>query len=125
ACCALGCLPPATPHRLSGFCRRLSIPALATPQARPYAWPMAIHSLAEFRAAIAPGKRLLGLDVGEKTIGVAIADSGFSVATPVETIRRTRFAADAERLRALIAERGIGGLRVRLPLHIDRSDGPR
>jgi len=86
---------------------------------------MAIHSLAEFRAAVAPGKRLLGLDVGDKTIGIAISDSGFSVATPVETIRRTKFATDTERLRALIAERGIGGLVIGLPVNMDGSEGPR
>ena len=101
------------------------MPALATPQARPYACAMAIHSLAEFRAAVAPGRRLLGLDVGEKTIGIAISDSGFSVATPVETIRRTKFAADAERLRGLIAERGIGGIVIGLPVNMDGSEGPR
>jgi putative holliday junction resolvase len=86
---------------------------------------MAVHTLADFRAAIAPGKRLLGLDVGEKTIGIAIADSGISVATPVETIRRTKFAADAERLRALIADRAIGGLVIGLPVNMDGSEGPR
>jgi putative holliday junction resolvase len=86
---------------------------------------MAVHALADFRAAIAPGKRLLGLDVGDKTIGIAVADSGFSVATPVETIRRTKFAADAERLRQLIAERGVGGLVIGLPINMDGSEGPR
>jgi putative Holliday junction resolvase len=86
---------------------------------------MAVHALADFRAAIAPGKRLLGLDVGDKTIGIAVADSGFSVATPVETIRRTKFAADAERLRQLIAERGGGGRGIGRALHMVGSAGPR
>jgi len=86
---------------------------------------MAVLSLDDFRAAIAPGKRLLGLDLGEKTIGIAIADSGFSVATPVETIRRSKFTADAERLRGLIAARDVGGLIIGLPINMDGSEGPR
>jgi putative Holliday junction resolvase len=86
---------------------------------------MAVLSLDDLRAAVAPGKRLLGLDVGEKTIGIAISDSGFSVATPVETIRRTKFAADVARLAALIAGRNVGGLVIGLPVNMDGSEGPR
>jgi len=86
---------------------------------------MAVLSLDDFAAAVVPGKRLLGLDVGEKTIGVAVADSGFSVATPVETVRRGKFAADAERLRRLIADRDVGGLVIGLPINMDGSEGPR
>jgi putative Holliday junction resolvase len=92
---------------------------------RAYACRMAVLSLDDLRAAVAPGKRLLGLDVGEKTIGIAISDSGFSVATPVETIRRTKFAADVARLAALIAGRNVGGLVIGLPVNMDGSEGPR
>lgn len=80
---------------------------------------------AEFRAALPGGGRLLGLDVGTKTIGIAISDSGFAIASPVETIRRTKFAADAERLRQLIAGREVGGLVIGLPINMDGSEGPR
>src|SRR5262249_60492632 len=86
---------------------------------------MAILALTELRGALAPRQRLLGLDVGEKTIGLAISDSDFRVATPVDTIRRTKFAADAARLAQLIEERGVGGLIVGLPINMDGSEGPR
>ena len=86
---------------------------------------MPILALAELRSALAPRQRLLGLDVGEKTIGLAISDSDFKVAAPVETIRRTKFAADAARLAQLIGERGIGGLIIGLPVNMDGTEGPR
>jgi putative Holliday junction resolvase len=86
---------------------------------------MPILALADLRSALAPRQRLLGLDVGEKTIGLAISDSDFKVAAAVETIRRTKFAADAARLAQLIAERGIGGLIIGLPVNMDGSEGPR
>ena len=86
---------------------------------------MPILPLAELRSALAPRQRLLGLDLGTKTIGVAISDSDFKVATPVETIRRTKFAADAARLAQLIAQREIGGLVIGLPVNMDGSEGPR
>lgn len=72
-----------------------------------------------------PRGRLLGLDVGEKTIGIAVSDSGRSIASPVETIARGKVAADATRLKALIAERGAVGLVVGLPVNMDGSEGPR
>jgi len=86
---------------------------------------MPILTLADLRRALAPRQRLLGLDVGEKTIGLAISDSDFKVAAAVETIRRTKFAADAARLAQLVAERGIGGLVIGLPVNMDGSEGPR
>jgi putative pre-16S rRNA nuclease len=86
---------------------------------------MPILALAALRSALAPRQRLLGLDVGEKTIGLAISDSDFRVAAPVDTIQRTKFAADATRLAQLIAEREIGGLVIGLPINMDGSEGPR
>lgn len=68
---------------------------------------------------------LFGLDLGEKTIGVAVCDPARMVATPVETIRRKKFTADAERLAALAAERTIIGVIIGLPLNMDGSEGPR
>lgn len=67
---------------------------------------------------------LFGLDLGEKTIGVAVCDPGRMVATPVETIRRKKFTADAERLAALAAQRGVVGIIMGLPLNMDGTEGP-
>ncbi|MAW82369.1 MAG: Holliday junction resolvase RuvX [Parvularcula sp.] len=67
---------------------------------------------------------LFGLDIGEKTIGVAVCDPARIVATPVETIRRKKFTADAERLAALAAERKIAGIIIGLPLNMDGTEGP-
>ena len=75
-------------------------------------------------AALAPGTRLLGLDLGEKTIGLALSDRLLTVATPMETLKRGKFAADAARLDNIISEQRVGGLVVGLPLNLDGSDGP-
>src|ERR1700742_183882 len=74
--------------------------------------------------ALAPGMRLLGLDLGEKTIGLALSDRLLTVATPMQTLKRGKFAADAARLDIIISEQGVGGLVVGLPLNMDGSDGP-
>src|ERR1700748_3995111 len=71
-----------------------------------------------------PGQRLLGLDLGEKTIGLALSDTSLSIATPMETLKRGKFAADTARLDIIISAQGIGGLVVGLPLNMDGSDGP-
>jgi putative Holliday junction resolvase len=76
------------------------------------------------RLALLVGARLLGLDLGEKTIGVALSDRLLTVATPMETLKRGKFAADAARLDIIISEQGVGGLVVGLPLNMDGSDGP-
>jgi putative Holliday junction resolvase len=79
----------------------------------------------EFLAALPDGGKLAGLDVGTKTIGLAICDSGWHFAGPTETIRRTKFTKDLEALRAFIGREGIVGLVVGLPLNMDGSDSPR
>lgn len=71
------------------------------------------------------GRALMGLDPGTKTIGVAISDPGWTVASPLETIRRTKFTQDAERLEALIEERAVGGVVIGLPVNMDGGEGPR
>ncbi len=86
---------------------------------------MAVVDLMNLKAALARGGRLLGLDVGSKTIGLAISDSRLSVASPLTTIRRAKFAADAKAISQIIAERGIGGLVIGLPIAMDGSEGPR
>jgi putative pre-16S rRNA nuclease len=86
--------------------------------------PMALVDLPALKAAIGPGQRLLGLDLGEKTIGLALSDTSLSVATPLKTLKRGKFASDAAALRILIAEHAIGGLIVGLPLNMDGREGP-
>lgn len=76
------------------------------------------------RLALEAGKRLLGLDLGEKTIGLALSDRLLTVATPMETLKRGKFAQDAARLDIIISEQGVGGLVAGLPLNMDGSDGP-
>ena len=73
---------------------------------------------------LAPGARLLGLDLGEKTIGLALSDTGLTIATPLQTLKRGKFSVDVVTILALIAEHGIGGLVVGLPLNMDGGDGP-
>src|ERR1700753_47554 len=85
---------------------------------------MAILSLADLTACLPVGPRLLGLDLGEKTIGLALSDTLLTVATPFDTLKRAKFAADAARLDIIISAQGIGGLVVGLPLNMDGSDGP-
>lgn len=71
------------------------------------------------------GRALLGLDVGKKTIGVALCDPNHTVATPLETIKRTKFTKDILRLQALVEEYEIGGFVIGLPVNMDGSEGPR
>lgn len=80
--------------------------------------------MAELRAHVVRGQRVLGLDLGEKTIGLALSDTLLTVASPYETLRRGKFTADATKLEAIAAREGIGGLVVGLPLNMDGSDGP-
>jgi len=75
--------------------------------------------------ALGRRQRLMGLDVGTKTVGLALSDTSRTVATPLETIRRTKFARDVERLKALIAEHDVGGIVLGLPVNMDGTEGPR
>ncbi len=75
--------------------------------------------------ALPPTGKLLGLDLGTKTIGVAVSDGMRYSATPLETISRTKFTADAVRIVELIAENAVVGIVLGLPLNMDGSEGPR
>lgn len=86
---------------------------------------MIVADLAAFRAALPMGGRLLGLDVGTKTIGTALCDAEWMIATAAELIQRGKFAADLARLRALIAAQRVTGIVVGLPLNLDGSESPR
>ncbi|MDE3114930.1 MAG: Holliday junction resolvase RuvX [Pseudomonadota bacterium] len=83
-----------------------------------------IVELTALKTSLAPGSRLIGLDLGEKTIGVAVSDTLLTVATPRITLKRGKFSADAATLEKLIAEEGIGGVVIGLPLNMDGSEGP-
>jgi len=85
-----------------------------------------IHDhVAGFRAALPDGGRLAGLDVGTRTIGVALCDAGWTIASAAETIRRTKFSVDRALLSRLIAAQQVKGLVIGLPLNLDGSDSPR
>lgn len=74
---------------------------------------------------LVPEARLLGLDVGTKTIGLALSDVTRSIATPCETIRRTKFTSDAKILVDIVDKMEVGGLIIGLPINLDGSEGPR
>ena len=78
-----------------------------------------------FAAALPPMRGLMGLDFGTKTIGLAVSDSLLTVATPMETVKRKKFTADAARLMEIAAERSLGGIVLGLPINMDGSEGPR
>ncbi|MCC5957246.1 MAG: Holliday junction resolvase RuvX [Natronohydrobacter sp.] len=84
-----------------------------------------IEDIAEFAAALPPARGLAGLDLGTKTIGVAVSDRLLSVASPLQTIRRVKFGQDAAALLEIAGAREIGGLVLGLPRNMDGSEGPR
>ena len=71
------------------------------------------------------GAPLVGLDLGEKTIGVAVSDAGWMIASPLETIRKTKFGDDAAQLFRLMEGRGAAGVVIGLPVNMDGTEGPR
>jgi putative Holliday junction resolvase len=80
---------------------------------------------AEFRAALPGGGRLIGLDLGTKTIGTALCDAGWTFASPASLIRRRKFTQDKAALVDLIAAQRVVGIVLGLPLNLDGSEGPR
>lgn len=84
---------------------------------------MPILEPAEVVARLSPGQRLMGLDVGNKTVGLALADVSRTIATPLQTIRRSKFTQDARALFALMDEHGVGGLIIGLPVQMDGTEG--
>ena len=86
---------------------------------------MIAHDIVDLAGRLAKGERLLGLDVGEKTVGLAISDRGLAVASPLETLKRGKLADDVAALGQVCRERTIGGLLVGLPVNMDGSEGPR
>src|SRR5579862_5030941 len=86
---------------------------------------MLLDNPAALKAAMPPGARLIGLDVGSKTIGLALSDTRLVIASPLETIRRRRFRDDMAALLALADRHGVGGLVVGLPLALSGGETPR
>lgn len=87
---------------------------------------MSVHDrIEDFAAALPRSGALAGLDFGEKTVGIAVSDSLRRVATPLRTLRRTKFTQDAADLLATAAERGLAGFVLGLPYNMDGSEGPR
>lgn len=79
----------------------------------------------EIKSHIKKGERLLGLDLGSKTIGIALSDINLTIATPMETIKRLKFTKDAQQLITIIKEQKVGGIVLGLPKNMDGSEGPR
>jgi putative Holliday junction resolvase len=86
---------------------------------------MITNDIPKFLSNLPPLCPIIGLDLGEKTIGVAVSDTYRSVATPLETVRRKKFSVDAARLKVLITDRAIGGVVLGLPRNMDGSEGSR
>ena len=84
-----------------------------------------VENLHDLLSELQPGQRLMGLDLGSKTIGIALSDPGLTIASPKLTLRRTKFKADAQELHGLIEADCVGGLVIGLPLNMDGSEGPR
>jgi putative holliday junction resolvase len=86
---------------------------------------MILDNPATLRAAVPQGARLIGLDVGSKTIGLALSDTRLVIASPLDTIRRRNFRDDMAALFAEIDRHGAGGAVIGLPLALDGRDSPR
>jgi putative holliday junction resolvase len=86
---------------------------------------MLLNSAADFAAILPKTGRLLGLDVGDTTIGLSMSDGLRKVASPLETIERKKLSKDIERMKTLIAEHGVAGLVIGNPINMDGSAGPR
>ncbi|MGH6995080.1 MAG: Holliday junction resolvase RuvX [Stellaceae bacterium] len=86
---------------------------------------MPICNPTDLKALLKPGARLLGLDVGTKTVGLALSDTRRVIASPLDTIRRTRFRDDAQRIVHEVEKHGVGGIVVGLPLGLDGKPNSR
>lgn len=79
----------------------------------------------DFATALVPGQRLIGIDVGTKTLGLALSDVSLMIASALETIRRVKFRDDAAKLLEISEKLGVGGYVIGLPLNLDGTSGPR
>jgi putative Holliday junction resolvase len=86
---------------------------------------MAVVELLDLEMVLPTSAPVVGLDLGEKTIGVAVSDTSRSIASPLALIRKTKFTRDAEALFDLMRGRGAAGIVIGLPMNMDGSEGPR
>lgn len=86
---------------------------------------MSILTISELKSVLGRDQRLLGLDLGTKTIGLALSDVSRTIATPYHTIKRVKFTKDVEALLAVVDKEGVGGLVLGLPVEMDGNEGPR
>ncbi len=86
---------------------------------------VAITEIGQIKNLLKPGQRLLGLDVGANTIGLALSDVSLMLGTPAETIERGKFTDDVNKLAALIETEDVGGLVLGLPVEMEGREGPR
>jgi len=84
-----------------------------------------VTSVRELKDLLPRRARLLGLDIGSKTIGLALSDTTLTIATPMETIKRTKFKDDAAKLLDIVQKQGVGGFVLGWPVNMDGSEGPR
>jgi putative Holliday junction resolvase len=84
-----------------------------------------VQDIIDLAENLAKGERLLGLDVGAKTVGLALSDRGLAVASPLETLARGKLGDDVAALGAICRDRTVGGLVIGLPVNMDGSEGPR
>lgn len=99
------------------------MPRLTTQRELPLG--VTLTDITDFAPRLAAGARLIGIDLGTETIGLALSDVTRMIASPLETIRRTKFKADAARLLELMAKFEVGGLVLGFPVNMDGSEGPR
>lgn len=92
---------------------------------RPAPLGATIEAIDDFAGLLTPGQRLIGIDLGTRTIGLALSDVTRMIASPLETIARVKFSVDVRRLLALAGEHAIAGLVLGLPANLDGSEGPR
>lgn len=103
----------------------MSTPQSPIPAAKPVPMGTTSQDIAAFKASLPQHGRLIGIDAGTKTLGLALSDVTRTIASPLETIRRTKFTADAARLMELAAAHDIAGLVLGLPANLDGTEGPR
>lgn len=87
--------------------------------------PIFETEIEDFKAEVTGDKRLIGLDLGTKTIGVALSDTMRSVATPMVVLKKAKLKEDVAALQTIIDEQGVGGIVLGLPKNMDNSEGPR
>ena len=86
---------------------------------------MPIVSIQKIKTNCPPGSRLIGIDLGSKTIGLSLSDMGLMIASPYRTLKKGKFSKDAEILKKIITDENVSGLILGLPLNMDGEEGPR